>query len=163
MKKFLAVILVLLLAGSAMAEVGMANPWVETDADGVMQAVGVTFGVPEGAENVVYRVLEAEHLAEMDFSWYDMEYTARIKPTDAIEDISGVYCEWSQEDFCEIGGIEGTMYRGQDGDQTVDLCLWYDVVPGLMYSVSAAGPDLDGFDITAAAEQVYVPAQGDVG
>ena len=38
-----------------------------------------------------------------------------------------------------------------------------DVVPGLMYSVTPQGMDLDGFDIQAIAEQLYIPTQGDVG
>ena len=163
MKKMFAILLALLMLGGAMAEVGMANPWVETDAEGVMQAVGVSFGVPEGAENVVYRVLESESLAEMEFTWYGMDYTARIKPAGAFEDISGMYYEWEQDMDVTVGNCEGVEYRAEDEGMTFDVCLWYDVVPGLMYSVSTSGEDLDGFDIIAAAEQVYIPAQSDVG
>ena len=35
----------------------------------------------------------------------------------------------------------------------------YDDLTGLMYSLYTSGADLDGFDILAAAEQVYVPMQ----
>ena len=39
--------------------------------------------------------------------------------------------------------------------------MWYDIVPGVMYSLSVYSTDLDGLDLTAVAEQVYVPVQGD--
>ena len=46
-----------------------------------------------------------------------------------------------------------------DEDATVDLCLWFDAVPGIAYSVTASGHDLDGFDITASAYRLFLPAQ----
>ncbi len=42
----------------------------------------------------------------------------------------------------------------------MELCLWYDRVPGLMYSLSVYTTELDGLDLTAVAEQVYIPVQG---
>ena len=169
MKKILAMLLALgaLLTGALGAAgeadgVGMANPWVETDAEGVMQMVGVEFGIPAGAENISYSVLEVESLAEMRFTWNGLEYTARIKPCAAFEDISGLYYdEWLAEDPCEIQWCEGVCRRAQDDMGTVDVCLWFDVAPGIMYSVSTSAADLDGFDIQAAAEQLFVPMQGD--
>ena len=34
------------------------------------------------------------------------------------------------------------------------------LLSGLMYSVSTSAPDLDGFDIGAAADRLYMPARG---
>ena len=39
--------------------------------------------------------------------------------------------------------------------------MWYDAAPGLMYSLSVGTTDPDGLDLTAVAEQVYVPMQGE--
>lgn len=55
------------------------------------------------------------------------------------------------------------MKRHKGENESVDVCIWYDVVPGYVYSLSTRGADLDGFDITAIAEQVYKPMQGNVG
>ena len=155
----LAALLALTLAG-AWAEVGMPNPWTETTAEGVMEALGLEMGVPEGATEVAWRMLEEEQLAEMTFTWYEQDYTARVKPTDAFEDISGLYYDWPQEMECTVGGrCKGVCRRAADGDVTVDNCLWYDEATGLMYSVSTSAPDLDGFDIQASAEQLYVPGK----
>ena len=38
----------------------------------------------------------------------------------------------------------------------VELCLWYDVVPGLMYSLSVYTVDPDGLDLTAVAAMVQM-------
>ena len=164
MKKWIAAMLIVALAlafgATALAEeeAGLANPWVEATAEEVEAAVGVAFGVPEGAENVQYEILTTENLAEMGFTWYGMEYWARIMPADAWEDISGAYYEWEQSMDVDIGGCVGMDLRAPDGDVTVNVCLWYDEGTGLMYSLMTGGPDLDGFDITAAAEAIYAPA-----
>ena len=144
-------------------ESGLANPWVDTDAEGVARAIGVAFGIPEGAEVLAYRLLPETSLAEMRFVWDGLTYVARIQPAAEFEDISGLYFDWLVDEPCTVQYCEGRTMRAQDGDETVDLCLWFDAVPGLMYSVSTSAPDLDGFDILAAAEQLFVPAQGDVG
>lgn len=162
MKKMIAMMLTLLMliAGAVgTAEAGLANPWVETTAEGLMESQGVEFGIPEGATNVVYRMMEEPQMAEMDFTWEDLDYTARIAPTDGFEDISGLYYEWIDEMECTVDRCEGVVRRAMDEEMTVDVCLWYDVATGLMYSVSTAAPDLDGFDIQAAADQLFVPMQ----
>lgn len=163
MKRLLAILVVaaLALCAAALAEasVGMANPWVEADAAAVEALLGVPFGVPEGAEDVRYAILETENLAEMDFTWYDMEYCARIMPADAYRDISGAFYEtWDQSMDVEIGGWPGMDMRTPDGDVVVNVCLWYDADAGLMYSLMTSGEDLNGFDICAAADAIYAPA-----
>ena len=165
MKKIIAVLLIALLAlGSvALAEenAAVANPWTECDAQTLLDTLGFGFTLPEDAENAAYRMNAELSLAEVDVTWQEMAYTARMQPTDAFEDISGLYYVWTYEEACEIGGREGSMLRGYDEGMTIDLCLFYDAAPGMMYSISASGEDLDGFDITAAAEAIFAPVQGD--
>lgn len=158
MKRLAALALILaLLCPAALAAVGMANPWTETTAEALMQALGVQFGVPEGAEDIVYRMLEPENLAEMRFSWRGTEYVARIKPAAEFEDISGFCYSWNVEEVSAIGWCEGRIL-GTDG---ATVCLWYDAAPGLMYSVSAAAPADAEVDILTVAQMVYLPAQGE--
>ena len=167
MKKLIPIILaILMLCCAALAEApvtGVPNPWTETTAEGLIEALGLEFNVPEGAENVAFRMLKDETLAEMEFDLDGMTYTARIQPAVEWTDISGMYYEWENTlDDITIGGRPAWEGRAADGDDTADLCLWFDIVPGLMYSLGTVGEgDLDGFDITAIAEQIYVPVQGD--
>ena len=147
-------------------EVSLPNPWVDMTAEELTEASGLTFGVPEGAENVIYRYLPADGLAEMQFNWNGGEYTARILPVDLQEgqlmNISGMYFAWENEEAVTIGRCPGTIGQAQCGSEDwAELCQWYDMAPGLMYSLSVSTTDIDGLDLTAIAEQVYIPVQGD--
>ena len=105
--KAMAMILSLTLAASAASvyaaneeapseeAVGIANPWTEMTEDELLEASGMTFGVPEDAKDVVYRWLEDESLAEMQFMLGEDEYCARIMPDDLeegqLDNISDMY------------------------------------------------------------------------
>ena len=142
--------------------IGMPNPWVETDADGLMETLGLQFDVPEDAEDVVYRMLESEKLAEMKFILNDMPFTARIKPAALeMEDISGLNYKWYMEKESNDHWYKEKIMQAKDGNDTVQALLWFDIVPGLTYSLSTKAPDLDGFDIIAVAQMVWHRAQGD--
>ena len=146
---------------------GMANPWETVTAEQLAEETGFTFGVPEGAEDVVYRFLREEALAEVQFTWEGCEFCARIQPA-ALEDgqmmnISGMYFEWEDEEEVTVGPCQGTIGQVKTGStEWVQLCQWYDAAPGLMYSLSMyTDHDPDGLDLVAIAEQIYQPVQGD--
>ena len=153
-------LLCMALAASAAGEAGLVNHWEETTAEELAQFPGVTFGVPEGAEDVEYRLLREDMLAEMQFTWHDLRYCARIRPAAEFVDISGLYYDWTVEIPCNISWCNGVDRRYLGEAETVDVSLWHDAVSGLMYSVSTSAPDLDGFDIGAAADWLYMPARG---
>ena len=142
--------------------VGLANPWEDVTAEQLRDASGLTFGVPEGAENVIYRWLGSEKLAEMQFDWEGGEYCARAQAVDLeageLMEISGMYFDWEHEEDIRVNGCPGTIGQAQTGSEDwVERCLWYDADAGIMYSLSVATTDLDGLDLTAIAERVACP------
>lgn len=137
--------------------VGMANPWTECSREEVLDKIGFDMQAPADASDVHYMINESIEMAEMDFTMMDQEFTYRMQPTDAFEDISGLYYEWDVEDEVQVGWCEGISRRAIGEEETVDNCLWYDVVPGIMYSLSTSAKDLDGFDILAVVDMVYQP------
>ncbi len=146
--------------------IGLANPWRDLTAEELQQVSGLTFGVPEGATDVIYRWLESEGLAEMQFSLGSDDCCARIQPAALREgelmNIADIYTPWDAEEETTVGTCYGTVSIARTGSEDrVVLCLWYDAAPGLMYSLSVGTTDPDGLDITALAEQVYVPVQGE--
>ena len=150
--------------GAEAPAIGMPNPWTDTTVEDAVQELGFELGIPEGAEIAACRVLGEEQLLEVDFALDGMDYTARMKPSavvDEIEDISGLYYTWEHEEECEIGYAKGLIRLAKDGDQTIENCIWLDVVPGFVYSLCTSGEDLDGFDLIAIAEQVFKPMQGE--
>ena len=102
--------------------------------------------------------MPSENLAEMRFTLDGMEYTARIKPSEEFDDISGLYYEWEIEEPCVIAFMQGLVKRVTVEGETMELCLWHDADMGLMYSLATSGADLDGFDITAIAGAIYAQA-----
>ena len=145
-------------------EATLANPWRDVTGEELAQLSGISFGVPEGAEGIVWRWLESDGLAEMQFTMDGDEYCARIQPA-ALEDgelmnISGMYFDWEYEEDVTIGHCPGTLCQAKTGSEDwVELCLWYDSAPGLMYSLSVYTTEPDGLDLTAVAGMVYMPVQ----
>ena len=158
MRKLIAMMVIFALLCPSAGAMQMANPWKETSAEEMVQTIGLSFRVPEGAANVVYRMLESEQLAEVQFELNGAKCAARIKPAAVYEDISGMYYEWSETAPCEILWCSGERMQTTVDERSISLCLWYDVVPGLMYSVSAEG-ELNAFDL---ANVMFAPAQGEV-
>ena len=152
--------------GYSLEGLNMANPWLDLTAEELQRASGLSFNVPEGAENVVYRWLEDENLAEMQFTLGGDEYCARVKPSalenGEMENISGMYFAWENAEDITVGGCPGTIGQAQTGSEDwVELCQWYDAAPGLVYALSVYTTDPDGLDLTAVAEMVYAPMQAD--
>lgn len=150
----------------ALNESRIANPWTTMTREELERVSGVTFGVPEDAEELNWQWLESEKLAQMQFVMDGDEYCARIQPAALEEgqlmDISGMYFDWDHEEAVTIGGCPGTISLAQTGSEDwVELCQWYDAAPGLMYALSVYTTDPDGLDLTAVAQMVYVPMQGE--
>lgn len=144
----------------------IANPWVDMAEDELWQTAGVNLNLPEGAEATAFRWLPDQNLAEMDFTMDGDEYCARVKPAaleaGELENISDIYYEWEHEEEISVAHCPGTLGLAQTGSEDfVELCMWYDLVPGLMYSLSVNTTDPDGLDLVAVAEVVYSPMQGE--
>ncbi|MCR4657003.1 MAG: hypothetical protein K5770_12350 [Lachnospiraceae bacterium] len=136
----------------------VANPWRDdVSVEEVADLIGAQFIVPDGAENVSYRIMESDKLAEMDFELDGLSFCARMKPAEEFEDISGLFYTWDVEEDQDIYDTPGQIRRAVTEEETVDSCLWYDEVLGMMFSVSTSAEDLDGFDIVAVAQAMYQP------
>ena len=57
--------------------------------------------------------------------------------------------------------MKAVIMQAADGDNTVEVVNWLDMVPGIVYSLSTVQPDVNGLDLTAIAEQIYIPMQGE--
>ena len=142
---------------SGESEIGMPNPWTELTAEEAAQYL--SFAVPEGAENVVYRLMTAEGqepLAEVQFDLDGRSFHMREQHgVPATEDISGMYYDWTVQDGANVwGSIAGSAYRYIGEDETVDLLTWYIEGAEKSYALSVADTSLDGFDIIAVANMM---------
>jgi len=146
-------------------EVGMINPWKEcASIEELQKLAGVRMAVPEDAENVIFRYAESVGLAEILFNFEEADFCGRAMASDlktnAPADISGMYFEWENVENVNIGPCPGTIGQAKTGSEDwVQRCLWYDAEQGVVYSMSVSTTDLDGLDLIAFAEQMYVPAK----
>ena len=135
------------------------NPWEEMTAEQLKEASGLSFQAPEGAENVLYRFLRSEGLAEMDFTLFGDVFCARVQPAELeagqLVDISGMYFDWESEESIRVGNCDGTICQAHNGSEGwVELCMWFDAEQKLMHSLSVYTADPDGLDLAALAEQI---------
>ena len=136
----------------------IGNPWRDVDADEIAEVMNAGFIIPDGATDVHYSIMDEGPLAQADFTYDGLDFTARMQRTDDFEDISGCYYDWDVEDECEIFGSPAVAKRALTEEEMVDVFLWRDEAEGLMFSLNTADKDLDGFDIQAVAESMYQPA-----
>ena len=151
----------LLFCGCKQKQVEMPNPVVESTFEEIQQKLGITFGIPKDAENIYYSIIAGD-LAQADFIWQETECTARIKPSTSteLEDISGFYYEWNKEIEIPVGYNTATARWIESDGETIGICIWQDIVPGLTYSVSMRkNATLENLFILANA--VFIPLQGD--
>jgi hypothetical protein len=167
MKKVIVVFMALMLACSLFACSGaedendlngVVNPVHEATADEILETLGISMNIPENAQDTEYFMIdsgEGPQMAQAVFTLDGVEYTYRIKSSSSFEDISGAYFEWENEKDIEISYCSGKVFynEGQEG-----ICLWYDTVPGLMYSLYAvSGASESGLETIAG--EMYVPAE----
>ena len=158
-------------AASTEEAVGMANPWVEITEEEANANCMRLFKAPDGATDLVWSKCDelgdpdngVGPLIQLSFNLDNTNLTARAQQGAAEDtDIAGLYVEWTvgPEDTKLANWGEGNMpaktYRSINDTGYVDLITWYDVEIGISYALSAAAKDLDGFDIQAVAEQMYV-------
>gem|GEM_PF-1618496 len=153
------------MSWTAQGDLPAANPWEELTKEQLTARSGLSFGIPDGAQDILYRYLPSEELAEMQFSIGSCEFTARIRPAALQEgqlmNIADMYFAWENERDVSVGHCPGRIGQAQTGSaEWVMLCQWYDIVPGIMYSLSVHADAPDAEALLSAAEQVFIPVQG---
>ena len=140
--------------------IGLPNPWVDLTAEQLKEASGLSFRLPEGAKDIVYRYLPAEQLAEGQYTWEDGEFCVRTQPAvlaadEALPELSGMYFAWEDEEAVTIRGCRGVIGQAKCGSEDwVQRCLWYDDSAGRLCSLSVSTTDPDGLDLCAIAEDI---------
>lgn len=142
----------------------IANPWTESDRQGVLEATGFDMAAPDGATDVSYSYMAEGAMAQMSYELDGNSWLYRMQQTDALTDISGMYSGWTSEEEGTVSGMIANYRRyavDAEDQNDVQLVIWFDPLTAVSYSLCASGKDLDGMDIQAYAESIYVSLQGE--
>lgn len=134
------------------------NPVTETTAEEIQNTLGITLKIPGDAQDIEYTMIDSgdgKVIAQAMFKENGMAYTYRVRPATALEDISGAYYDWNTIKEMEVSYCSGEI-RYNEGKQ--GIILWYDVVPGLMYSVFT-NEGASEESLLSIANKLYVPAK----
>ncbi|MDO4960502.1 MAG: hypothetical protein Q4E57_01405 [Eubacteriales bacterium] len=169
------------------AAAGMANPNLYgVTEETLLEYTGLSFNMPQGAENVSYNVIAYESespIAEMNFTLDGNSAYIRAKSTGLLPDdlpditasaqdliaaakekpefdISGLYYDWTGAKVTTVDYNDAFLYL-YDKENT-GFIAWLDVVPGILYNLGMTeGADADKLESLATA--AYLPMQGEVG
>ena len=132
----------------------------------IVETLGYQMAVaPAGAEQVVYDVLALDGLVvgETTFVLDGISYTYRTAATPEIAedftDISGLTAQYPVNETTAVSYCDARLSYEDGGNGKI---VWFDPVPGLLYSLRMdTGASADS--LTQMATQLFSPAQGDVG
>ena len=144
------------------------NPWRECSRQEAYDTVPNLFKAPDDASDINWSIMDSKQetyaspLIQLTFEMSGTRFCAReqLVTNEEITDISGMYYDWQVIDKVRLanwgeGNMEGEVRAFHSDDEDAQLVLWFDIETGAAYSLSASGPDLDGLDIQAVAEQMY--------
>ena len=131
---------------------GIANPMKESGVAALRKHFGCPLSLPEGAEEQKSYLI-AGKLGELRFTLDGVRYTARMQKTSAVEDITGLYYQWTDVRDLTVSSCNApAVCYTHDGNEKVTALLWYE--DGLTRSLSCEGlasPEALG----AIAESVF--------
>lgn len=142
----------------------LSNPWVDADKAEVFEATGFELIAPAEATNVAYSYMPSTGMVQMNYDMENAMWVYRMQPSDAMEDISGIYYEWDYTGETKVAGLDAMEYgyaSEPEGDYIDDMeCCrvinWYDGKNKVTYSLSVMGKDLNGMDTVAYAEKLFL-------
>lgn len=159
---WVAVCALALVTASSAGAVALPNPVREVTAQEFQEEMGVSFTLPEGAQETAYSIIdmrEEEDIGQVQFVLDGVHYGCRVQPGVEQKDISGMYYEWTAEESVDLSGVqaEALYNEGEAG-----ILLWYNADRQLAYSVSmGTGATMDA--LVAVAEAITAGEEADDG
>jgi len=133
-----------------------------TTAMDIVQELGYNVNVvPDNATDITYDafLLNDLSVAETTFVLNSIRYNFRMAATSEIAedfaDISGTGTEYDMQTASEVGWCPAKLYFNENGEGKI---IWFDIVPGLLYSLSMETNASEEALLTMAHE-LFSPAQ----
>ena len=171
MKKILVVVAILALCLFAFSACGkggdgstrVENPVKSVDADEQATETGFELSLPETedvevVDRSVVEISEDEKIAEVTFTYNEVEYCYRVQATAelAAYDMSGLFYKWENTMDTQVAGRDGFVSTCSEAS----MIAWLDVAPGVNYNLSCVEA-VDADTMLEVAEMIFDPVQGD--
>ena len=106
------------------------NPVHECTAEELTEKTGITLNVPITAVDVTYSYIDGDSpLAQVSFVYQGQTYTYRGQKTQTVQDISGMYYEWTKT----TNDSEDVPYTCYFTDEGQGMALWH--TDGVSYTL----------------------------
>ena len=106
------------------------NPVHECTAEELTEKTGITLNVPITAVDVTYSYIDGDTpLAQVSFVYQGQTYTYRGQKTQTVQDISGMYYEWTKT----TNDSEDVPYTCYFTDEGQGMALWH--TDGVSYTL----------------------------
>lgn len=141
---------------SATPAVGMPNPNREASVKDILTEIGVNLPAPDFANSASWFIIGGTPaIGELRFAVGGQNFVYRVAPMNNFSDISGMYYVWTDTAAAKVGYNDAriSLIKGEQG-----IIQWYDVVPGLMYSLSV-DTGAEGTGLAEMANTIYTPVQ----
>ncbi|MGN0504961.1 MAG: hypothetical protein ACI4FZ_00255 [Lachnospiraceae bacterium] len=140
------------------------TPSLLSTAAGILESLGYNMAVaPSSASGIAYDVFLLNNLTVAETSYtldtvtYCYRTAATFDVTVPFADISGTGTDYETHASSEIGWCPAELYYTEGGEGKV---IWFDIVPGLLYSLSMSDKASEQALLDMAA-LLYHPAQGE--
>lgn len=128
----------------------------------IVESLGYQMAVaPEGAQDIVYTAFYVGELttAQTEFTVNGIRYAYCTAAALRLEDLSRKEIPNAVKETTSVLWCPAELYYVPGGEGKL---LWYDVVPGLLYSLYMA-EDASAENLMAMANEIFKPAQDNVG
>ncbi len=132
----------------------ISNPWETCTNDEINASFGMSFAIPEGATDVVFRIAKSIEMGEARFTLDGVKWNARVSKASEYGDNTGMYYEWTEVKESKLTILPEIIISGEEkyyesDSEKVYAGMWFfeDETRKLMYSVSTSGfetiPDVE--------------------
>jgi len=120
--------------------IGLPNPVFESTAEEAAEASGTNGArLPEGAADASYFYIKGQEepvVFQVQFAWEGAKCAIRVFKGTQVEDLSGMYYPWEQDQEVLVGAHPGRVMYNEDMQ---GVAMWYDAQNGLVYNISMGG------------------------
>ena len=137
----------------------IGNPVEDATVESLLTDMGIDFSAFSQFEDAAFSKINGTVvIGQVNYTFGGDKYNARIAPLPTEQSIDGMNYAWSETSEAAVGYCTAKVCLTAEGQGIIS---WFDVVPGIMYSISMS-ENATAEKLTDMANKMFVPVQGEV-